>query len=90
MMYCIGLGTVEQPRYISTCDQYGYTTTSVKLYQFTQSEVNTVITQLRSRFQYNIFVLDQHDNVIFDTNNPQPKAVQKKASANGLVIKIRV
>ena len=90
MMYCIGLGTVEQPRYISTCDQYGYTTTSVKLYQFTQSEVNTVITQLRNRFQYNIFVLDQHDNVIFDTNNPRPKAVEKKTSANGLVIKIRV
>ena len=90
MMYCVGIGTVEQPRYISTCDEYGHTTTSIKLYQFTRQQVNTVITQLRSRFQYKIFVLDQNDNVIFDTNKPQPRVKQKKASANGLVIKIRV
>lgn len=94
MMYCIGLGTVEQPRYISTCDDHWYTTTSVKLYQFTQQEVNTVITQLRKHCQKNIFVLDQHDNVIFDTNNPKPKEEKKEekktASANGLIIKIRV
>ena len=90
MRYGVGSGTVEQPRYGSTGDEGGRTTTSIKLYQFTQQQVNTVITQLRSRFQYKIFVLDQNDNVIFDTNKPQPNVKQKKASANGLVIKIRV
>ena len=90
MMYCVGLGEPDKsPRYISTCDQYGHTTTSVKLYQFTQGQVNTIITQLRSRFQFKIFVLDQNDNVIFDTNKPKVKE-KKEAQASGLTIKIRV
>lgn len=90
MMYCVGLGTVDTPRYISTCDEHWYTTTSVKLYQFTQEQVNTVITQLRSHYQNKIFVLDMQDNVIFDTNSPKPKAEAKKSEAKGLTIKIRV
>lgn len=88
MMYCIGLGTVEQPRYVSTCDDNWYTTTSVKLFQYTQEQVNTVITQLRKHFQTKIFVLDMQGNVIFDTN--KPKAEAKKSEAKGLTIKIRV
>ena len=89
-MYCIGLGEPDKsPRYISTCDQFEHTTTSVKLFQFTQDQVNTVITQLRSRFQFKIFVLDQNGNVIFDTNKPKQKQVQE-AQASGLTIKIRV
>lgn len=89
-MYCVGVGTLDSPRYVSVCDEYGYSTTSVKLYQFTKEEVNTVITQLRNRYQNKIFVLDMQDNVIFDTNNPKPKAGVKKSEAKGLTIKIRV
>lgn len=90
MMYCIGLGEPDKsPRYISTCDQFDHTTTSVKLYQFTKDQVNTVITQLRSRFQFKIFVLDQNGEVIFDTNKPKAKQIQE-AKTRGLTIKIRV
>ena len=90
MMYCIGLGEPDKsPRYISTCDQYGHTTTSVKLFQFTQNQVNEVITQLRSRFVFKLFVLDQNGEVIFDTNKPKQKQLQE-VQASGLSIKIRV
>jgi hypothetical protein len=89
-MYCVGIGEPDKsPRYISTCDQYGHTTTSVKLFQFTQNQVNEVITQLRSRFVFKLFVLDQNGNVIFDTNKPKQKQLQE-AQASGLSIKIRV
>lgn len=89
-MYCVGLGTVDNPRYVSTCDNFGYSTTSVKLFQFKEDEVNNIITMLRNRFQYKIFVIDQLGNVIFDTNNPKPKVEPKNSEAKGLTIKIRV
>lgn len=91
MMYCIGLGEPDKsPRYVSTCDEHWYTTTSVKLFQFTQNQVNTIITQLRSHFQYKIFVLDQNGNVIFNTNKPKQEQKKVEAKASGLTIKIRV
>lgn len=91
MMYCIGLGEPDKsPRYISTCDEHWYTTTCVKLFQFTQNQVNTVITQLRSHFQYKIFVLDQNENVIFNTNKPKQEQKKVESKTTGLTIKIRV
>ena len=90
MMYCVGLGDPDKsPRYISTCDDNWYTTTCVKLYQYTQAQVNTVVTQLRKHFQKEIFVLDQGGNVIFNTTKPKQKQAEK-VEAKGLSIKIRL
>ena len=68
MMYCVGLGSPSDKyaRYISTCDDKWYETTSVKLYQFTQPQVNTVVKHLRKHNQFDIFVLDIDNNVIFE------------------------
>jgi len=91
MMYCIGLGEPDKsPRYVNTCDDHWYTTTSVKLFQFTQNQVNTIITQLRSHFQFKIFVLDQNGEVIFNTTKQKNMPAKAESKTTGLAIKIRV
>lgn len=89
MLYCIGLGSPsdKSPRYVSSCDEFGYNTTTIKLFNFKQEEVNDTITNLRNRFQYKIYVLDMNGNVIFDTNKPQQK---NNVKTKGLTVKIRV
>jgi len=91
MMYCIGIGEPDKsPRYVSTCDDHWYTTTSVKLFQFTQNQVNTIITQLRNHLQFKIFVLDQNGEVIFNTTKQKNMPEKAESKTTGLVIKIRV